>query len=101
MPKVYTVYWTERALQNAIGIKHYLLSEFSQKEVDHFFSLLKTFEIAVAAFPELYTAYATKPGIRRAVLSKPLSIFYRIKKNRIEVLAILDNRCDLDKWMNK
>src|ERR1700722_3488942 len=93
--KTVSVFWTDRALQNAISIKAYLLKEFSDKEVANFFSLLEAFEIAVSAFPELYSVSSIKRGIRRAVLSKVLSVFYRIRKNNIEVLAILDNRCDL------
>ena len=97
-PKIGTVYWTDRALQNAISIKEYLLVRFSDKEVENFFSLLTAFEIAVSAFPELYSLSSVKRGVRRAVLSKVLSVFYRIQKNNIEVLAILDNRCDLTEW---
>ena len=40
-----------------------------------------------------------KKNVRRAVLSKPLSVFYRIEKSTIEVLAILDNRCDFEVWI--
>ena len=29
-------------------------------------------------------------------MSKQLSIFYRINKDVIEVIAILDNRCDME-----
>jgi plasmid stabilization system protein ParE len=97
MPKsrIVSVFWTDKALENAISIKGYLLQNFSENEVDNFFSLLNAFEIAVGAFPELYPLSSDRRGIRRAVLSKVLSAFYRIRKNNIEVLAILDNRCDL------
>lgn len=97
--KAVSVFWTDRALENAISIKAYLCEEFSDKEVANFFSLLESFEIAIGAFPELYPVSILKRGIRRAVLSKVLSVFYRIHKNNIEVLAILDNRCDLSEWL--
>ena len=97
--KVVSVYWTDRALQHAISVKSYLLENFSQKEVDNFFSLLNAFEIAVSAFPELYPISSSKKKVRRAVLNKVLSVFYRINKNNIEILAILDNRCDLTEMM--
>ena len=101
MPKssVTSIVWTERSLQNAISIKEYLVSEFSAKEIDGFYSLLESFEIAVCAFPELYPESEVKKRVRRAVLSKVLSVFYRVKKNKIEVLAILDNRCDIGNWL--
>jgi plasmid stabilization system protein ParE len=65
----------------------------------YFFSLLESFEIAVCAYPELYPGSGIKKNIRRAVLSKVLSAFYRIHKGKIEVLAILDNRCDIGNWL--
>jgi plasmid stabilization system protein ParE len=97
-PKVISIFWTDRALHNAISLKEYLLLRFSDKEVENFFSLLAAFETAVSAFPELYPVSSLRQGIRWAVLSKALSVFYRIRKNNIEVLAILDNRCDLTEW---
>jgi plasmid stabilization system protein ParE len=89
------VLWTDRALQNAIDIKDYLSQQFSHKEFEHFTSLLRAFEVAVSAFPQLYPLSAVQPGIRRAVLSKVVSAFYRVHKQQIEVLAILDNRRDI------
>jgi plasmid stabilization system protein ParE len=90
-----SVLWTDRSLQNAISIKQYLIQQFSEREVENFLALLIAFEIAVTAFPKLYPVSSIKRGLRRAVLSKVLSVFYRVKKNNIEVLAIIDNRCDL------
>jgi len=97
--KVAPILWTDRALQDAISIKEYLSSNFSAKEVVNFFAMLQAFEIAVCAFPKLYPQSLIKKDIRRAVLSKVLSAYYRIHKEKIEVLALLDNRCDIIKWL--
>lgn len=97
--KVASINWTNRSLQNAISVKRYLLLNFSEKEVESFFALLNSFEIAVRAFPKLYPLSSSKKGIRRAVLSKVVSVFYRVKSNNVEVLAIIDNRTDLKEWM--
>lgn len=96
--KITDVIYSNTALENASSIKKYLLNYFSEKEVDHFFSLLQSFETAVISFPKLYPPASKKKNIRRAVLSKPLSVFYRIQNSNIEVLAIFDNRCDLQDW---
>jgi plasmid stabilization system protein ParE len=93
------VFWTERALQNAVSIKGYLLSNFSFKEVENFFFVLQTFEIAVGAFPKLYPLSTQKKNIRRGVLSQVLSAYYRINKGKIEIIALLDNRCDSSVWL--
>jgi plasmid stabilization system protein ParE len=96
--KIEEVLYSERALQNALSIKHYLIHHFSDKEVNIFFSLLQSFEAVILKFPKLYAATSSKNNIRRAVLSKQLSVFYRINKSNIEVLAMLDNRCDISEW---
>ena len=98
-PKVASILWTERSLQNAISIKEYLILNFSTKEVDRFYSILQSFEIAVCAFPELYPQSLILKNIRRAVLSKVLSAYYRVNKGKIEVIALLDNRCDISQWI--
>jgi len=97
--KVASILWTEHALQNAISIKEYLSSNFSSKEIDHYYVILQSFEIAVCAFPELYPQSSVRKNIRRAVLSKVLSAYYRVHKGKIEVIALLDNRCDISKWL--
>ena len=97
--KKLNVLWTNQALSNASNIKAYLEENFSVKEINNFFSLLSAFESAVTTFPKLYPQTNKKAKIRRAVLSREVSAFYRIIDIRIEVLAILDNRCDLSKWL--
>ena len=92
------VLWSNRSLQNSLSIKKYIAHNFSQKEVDNFFALLFAFEKAVSFFPKLYPFSNQQREIRRAVLSKELSAFYRIADSKIQVLAVLDNRCDLSDW---
>jgi len=97
--KVASIVWTERSLQNSIFIKQYLENNFSLKEIDDFFSLLEAFEIVVCAYPELYPQSGIKKNIRRAVLSKVLSVYYRINKEKLKSLhfwtidVIFENGC--------
>ena len=100
MPKreVLPIIWTDRAAYHTILIKKYLISNFTNKEVEHFYSLLQAFEITVCTFPDIYPKSAVRKNIRRAVISKLVSVYYRKRKTKIEVVAILDNRCDIDKW---
>lgn len=97
--KAVIVEWTEQSLDTAIRIKKYLERSFSEKEIETFLTLLSTFENAVAVFPKLYPVTLKKKNIRRAVLSKELSVYYRFYKKRVEVLAVLDNRCDISDWI--
>ena len=99
MHKPCKITWSNASLTHATSIKHYLQDNFSHKEIDTFYSLLQAFENAVTLFPELYPATVKKENVRRAVLSRELSAFYRYKNEQIEVLALLDNRCTLSEWI--
>jgi len=90
--------WTNRAVSDSLAIKKYLQKEFSQKEIDHFYKLLESFERIIISFPKLYPQSIKNKKVRRAVLSKQLSVFYKLAKDHIIVLAVLDNRVGYSKW---
>ena len=93
------IVYTAQAFSNSKSIQEYLFKNFSKKEIEQFYSHLFTFENTVSIFPKLYPVINKKFKIRRAVLTKVLTVFYRIVNDRIEVLAILDSRCDISKWI--
>ena len=97
-PQVLPIYYTDRAVSGLIGIKEYLLKHFTQREVGRFYTMLRSFEKVVSVFPELYPVSARNEEIHRAVLSKQLSVFYRVSKSEILVIAIIDNRMDYSNW---
>ena len=66
---------------------------FTEKEVSSFYQTLQEFEKIVSLFPNLYPE-SKKRRVRRAVLSRELSVYYAIKKNNILIVAIFDNRWD-------
>ena len=95
---IYNIHYTNRALSDAKIIKSYLLYNFTQKEVDNFYRMLGVFEGIVSKFPELYAKSSKGRNVRRAVLSKQLAVFYTIRKDTIQIVAILDNRMDVANW---
>ncbi|RZA02326.1 MAG: type II toxin-antitoxin system RelE/ParE family toxin [Sphingobacteriaceae bacterium] len=92
------VIYTDLAITDAIAIKNFILVKFTQREINNFYKMLNTFERVVGVFPELYPKSTQNKKLHRAVLSKQLSVFYRVTKAEISVVAILDNRMDYDKW---
>lgn len=96
-PIFHHVYWTEQALENAKEIQLYLSKNFSATEVNNFYEILISFEKVISVFPKLYPTSIKNKKVHRGVLTREMSVFYRIKKNKIEVLALLDNRCDHSK----
>lgn len=89
------VEYSKQSLRNAIEIVSYLTNKFADKEVNKFYQILPNFEKIIVAYPTLYSQSKIK-NIRRAVLSSELSVYYQIKKNKISIIAILDNRTELN-----
>ena len=92
------VIYTKRSLANLRTIKDYLLYKFSQREIDNLYRMLSDFENVAASFPQLYPLIINSEKIRRAVLSKQLSVFYTYSKDNLIITAVLDNRMDNSKW---
>jgi hypothetical protein len=64
--KITNIKWSTKSLDNASLIKTYLKDNFSQKEINSFFSLLEAFQEIVTVFPKIYPE-SKKTKIRRAV----------------------------------
>ncbi|MGZ3766222.1 MAG: type II toxin-antitoxin system RelE/ParE family toxin [Mucilaginibacter sp.] len=93
-----TVYWTNRSISDSLNIKEYLNKEFSQREIDNFYKLLEAFEKIVLSFPNLYPQSIKNKKVYRAVLSKQLSVYYKLSRDQIIIIAVLDNRVGFSRW---
>lgn len=97
--KKQNVVWSNNSLKQAIEIKKYISKNFTDKEVNSFYSLLESFENAIKVFSELYPKSNKKSNLRRAVISREMTAIYRINKQSIEIIALFDNRCDWTNWI--
>ncbi len=91
--KKFIVEYSQQSLGNAREIVYYLQKKFTEKEVNNFYQALNDFEKIIVFYPTLYSE-SKKKRVRRAVLSKVLSVYYSINKNKISIIAIFDNRWD-------
>lgn len=87
------VEYSKQSLKNAKEIVAYLNWKFTENEINKFYQALNDFEKTISVYPTLYSESPEKK-IRRAVLSKFLSVYYSINKNKISIIAIFDNRWD-------
>ena len=87
------VEYSNQSIDNAKEIVFYLKTRFAKKELDNFFKSLIIFEKIVIFYPNIYPA-SQKKRIRRAALSKVLSVYYSVTKNSISIISIFDNRWD-------
>ena len=94
------VQYSRLSLENAKEIVSYLQTNFSEKEVTNFYKVLTDFENIIILYPTIYSE-SKKKKFRRAVLSKVLSVYYSVKKNKISIIAIFDNRWDEKSKINQ
>jgi plasmid stabilization system protein ParE len=91
--KKLVIEYSKQSLINAKEIVTYLKWKFTDKEVNKFYQALNDFEKIISVYPTLYSE-SQKMKIRRVVLSKVLSVYYSINRNKILIIAIFDNRWD-------
>jgi len=93
----YKILWSEEALSNLEEILDYLNERWTQKEIDKFKNKLnKQLEI-ISRFPTIFPVSNYNPNLRKAVLSKQTTIFYKIQDNIIYLAYLFDNRKDIRK----
>jgi len=83
---------SERAERNLDHIVHYLEQEWSVRVRDKFLELLERKIDQISEMPQLYEVSTKKKSVRRCVVSKQTSLYYRVNKREIEIITIQDNR---------
>lgn len=83
--------WSPRALSDYLAVLTYLQREWGQKATESFASRVDDLLNLIIAHPLLFSN-SGKHGIRRCVITKQLSLYYRKKDDRIQLIAFIDNR---------
>lgn len=92
MRNTYKIVWTDEALNGLKDIIDYLERKFSEKDVAKFAKKLdKQIEI-IKNNPETFSLSAKSGQIRRALVAKLTSIYYRIDGDIITIVTVYDNR---------
>jgi len=91
-----SIEYSKHSLNSAAEIVSYLRNKFSQKEIDAFYQTLADFEKIISLYPTLYKQ-SNRMKIRRAVLSKVLSVYYTSSESKISIIDIHDNRWDFER----
>ena len=74
----------------------YLETNFSEKEIKRLADKIESTIVLISKNPNLFPI-SEKKNIHKAVLLKYNSIYYRIKKENIEILSFFSNRQSPDK----
>lgn len=93
----YSIVWTDRALTNLDNIMEYLEKEWTQKETTQFFRKLENRIHLLSQRPLLYPLTKSRKNVRRSVLTSHITIYYRVKKDTVEILTLFNSRRNPDK----
>jgi len=89
-----------QAKQDILTILSWLSENWSQKVTDEFLQKLETFYQIVLINPRIFGYYNKRKNIRRYALTKHNIIYYRNRRNAIEIITVFDTRQDLTKLKN-
>lgn len=92
--KLHSINISPQAKEDILHIIVYLKENWGQKVVDEFLQKLKTFYHIILINPRLFGYYNKRLKIRKYAISKQNVIYYRIKKDRTEIITVFDSRQD-------
>ena len=94
MKKRYSVLWTDHALSELSETVSYLRENFSAKEIHRLGKNIETILSFVSLHPRAFPASEQQPSVRRAVVARFNTLYYRIDedKKQIEILSFFPNR---------
>ena len=94
MKNTYRLIWSLRAFQNLKRIITYLEENWTEKEIKNFSIRLDSYLTIIEKRPNTFPAAKSKQNIRRTVVTKHNTLYYKVEKDSIQLIAIIDNRQD-------
>lgn len=84
--------WSPRSKQDYMNLLDYLQNKWGEKTIRKFNDRLQSIIAVIAEKPEIYPTSGKKKQVRKCVISKQTSLYYQIKKEKIELITLFDNR---------
>lgn len=97
MKNGYKIFWTDFALHELEQTINYLEENWTAKEIRNFSAKLEERLVLLSQNPHLFQSSDVKKEIRRAVVAKHNSLYYRIINDYIEVISFFSHRQNPDK----
>ncbi len=90
MPKA--IVWSDNAKQDVTELVSYLTMNWGEKITNEYIDLLDELIKQITELPKMYPLIHRRLKIRKCVVSKHNSIYYREKKDFIEIVNVFDTR---------
>ncbi len=93
---IYAIIWSDRAEKNYDDILEYLVESWGRKVLIRFIKQVNSTFDLIEHSPRAYPKYEDHENIRKAVINPHISLFYRIKDEKIELICFWNNRRNPD-----
>ena len=93
------VLWTHKAIKSFNKIVDFLNERWTKKEIDAFAEQTDKVIEQISENPYMFVATENRKNVRKGMVNKLVSLFYRVKprKKEIELIKFHDNRQDPEK----
>lgn len=91
----YPIVWSPRAASEFIEILEFLELNFDAGIAAECVILVESITEKISLFPKMYPAFGPS-HVRKAVVQKHLTLFYRFQHGQIDILKAWDNRQNPD-----
>jgi plasmid stabilization system protein ParE len=90
MPKQLVI--TKYADEDILNITSYLQEEWGNKVAENFLAELLDFYQLVVLHPNAFSYYIKSKNIRKFSMKNISLVLYRVKRTKIEIIAVIDGR---------
>ncbi|MBZ0202635.1 MAG: type II toxin-antitoxin system RelE/ParE family toxin [Ignavibacteria bacterium] len=84
--------FSSKAERDFVSIIEYLENNWSLTEIRRFNKIFKKRIQTIKLFPYSYPSLSNRNNIRKCVLMKQITLYYRINENEIIILSLYDSR---------
>lgn len=88
----YKIIWTAVAKEDYANLLEYLENNYNTNTAVKFLDKVESIIERIATFPLMYPAIPKRKNIRRAVITKQISLVYSIHEKEIWLIELYDNR---------
>lgn len=97
MKSGYKVFWTDHAISELKETIEFLENNWTERELRNFIAKLDHTIELISKSPEIFPASFEKNDVRKAVVERYNSLYYRINKDSIEIVSLFSTRKDPNK----
>lgn len=83
--------WSAKAKKDYVNILNYLQEEWSAKEVNKFTEKVSKTLFHIAKYPQIFP-HSQRKNIRKCVLTKQVTLYYKLRKKDIILITLFDTR---------